>query len=97
VDGQQDAAQNVLGVHERHKTIRTIVICTTIVFVVMIAAWTIVRVYTHDFWLELLVILFGPAGIVSVWLTFCVRRLTTRVRQAITDLPPAGGGPHGHH
>jgi hypothetical protein len=84
---RRDVAAGYLKVHEAHKTARTVIICVTIVLVVWIVGWVLIRIYTHDIWLEVVVILFGPSGIVTVWLTIIFRRWSKKVDDLKSKLP----------
>jgi hypothetical protein len=82
-----------INVVEKHKTIRLLVICVTIVIALAIIAETVVRIYTHSFWLELLAIMFGPSGIAVTWLSIYLWRVKRRVNQAtaVIDNPSSNG------
>lgn len=78
----------VLGCHtvaERHRTIRTGIVCGLIAFLAVITAWTIIRIHTHAFWLEVLGMFFGPTGIVSLLLAWYLRRVSKKVDRAMAQ------------
>ena len=74
--------QIVVGIHEKHKTLRTMVICGTIFLIVSVVAWAIVRIALHSWWAEVIAVLFGPTGIISILLGFYLKKVSKRVAKA---------------
>jgi hypothetical protein len=89
--GLQNAGLAAYTVHEKYKTIRTIVICIAIILGLWITAWAVVRIALHVWWAEVISVLFGPTGLVTLWLTYIIWKAKRRIKQAegrIRNEPP---------
>jgi len=83
---EQPIAVNLARIHETGKTIRLLGVVLGVIAVTTIAAWAFVRIYTQEFWLEVLILFFGPTGIVGTILScvlWYVRRRLAKVERKL--------------
>jgi cytochrome bd-type quinol oxidase subunit 1 len=87
-----NVAVTLAKIHETGKTIRTAVIVAGFVAVVGITAWAFVRIYNHDFWLEVLILFCGPGGAVSILLglvLWLVKRKLSTIQKKLEEVGPS--------
>lgn len=88
-----DGLVGFVTVQERHRTIRTGMICGTILAVSIVAGFVLVRIYTHSVWLEIVGWLIGPTGLVTILLVWYLRRVSRKVDKATQRFfPPSPQG-----
>jgi membrane protein implicated in regulation of membrane protease activity len=81
-DPESNDVVAIVTIQEKNKTVRTIVICATILVGLAIAALAVVRIALHVWWAEVIAVLFGPTGIISILLAWYLKRVSRRVTRA---------------
>ncbi|HBI43959.1 MAG TPA: hypothetical protein DDY78_14075 [Planctomycetales bacterium] len=79
----------VVRIQENAKTARVIAICVASVLVAGLISWAIIRIYTHEFWIEIIGALLGPTGVVTTFLAWLVRRTARKFDKALKRIPEA--------
>jgi hypothetical protein len=67
--------------HEVFITIRTVVICFTVLVCMGAICYSIIRISEKPWWVTLLLAIFGPAGLVSVLLPILLLRTNKAVKR----------------
>jgi Flp pilus assembly protein TadB len=93
---------SIVSIQERGKTVRTVVICVASVLIAGMVTWAVVRIYTHEFWIELFSFLLAPTGIVVLFIRWLATRATKKFDKALARItapqatptePPKGKQP----
>ena len=82
-------AVQVVWTTEVMKTVRLGLICLTIIAIAIVVAYVVIRIYTYDPWIELIVFLVGPPGILTAVLAWLLRRLRRRLDSVQSRMPAA--------
>ena len=77
---------NIVSIQERSKTVRTVAVCIASVLIAGMVTWAVVRIYTHEFWIELFLGLIGPAGAVTLFIRWLATRATKKFDKALARI-----------
>jgi len=91
---------SLVNIVETQKTVRHTVTAVAVIAVVGIITWGVIRVFTHDLWLEVILCIFGPGGTMVLIIRFMISRLRRKLAAAEEEIkkfnaPSQGDVPKG--
>jgi hypothetical protein len=77
------AALDFIGTHQLYKTLRVLIICATIVWCTSIIMGALVELASKPPWLELMLAIFGPFGVIAYFNYELIRRYIEKAARAV--------------
>jgi uncharacterized membrane protein HdeD (DUF308 family) len=67
-------------------------ICGSLVLIIGILGFVAIRIYTHSVLLEVLILFFGPTGVVSIFLWLYLRKAIRKINAVSAGMENPGRG-----